>query len=173
MSIEQLIGKTLIKISDTKEGDTEILFVTTEGEVFRMDHEQDCSESVFVLDIVGHLDDLVGSPILYAEETSNPMDPPPSEGSGTWTFYHIRTMKGTVTIRWYGESNGYYSESVDFALVKGKEVVEVLQKESVLPKLEDPIYRQLLSALGNGEEGVFGVVGDWLEEHGHQRPGNR
>jgi len=64
---------------------------------------------------------LVGSPILQAEESTNENENPEGvdvdeewRDSFTWTFYRIGTINGGVVIRWYGESNGYYSESVDF-----------------------------------------------------------
>jgi hypothetical protein len=114
MSIEALVGKTLESVS--RVDDEAIIFVTTEGPDYRMWHRQDCCERVYVEDVNGDLQDLVGSPILTAEELTSEPEPaePHDDESQTWTFYRLSTIKGTVTIRWYGTSNGYYSESVDF-----------------------------------------------------------
>ena len=112
--IEDLIGKTIISVDRY---DDKLIFVT-ENETYTMLHEQDCCEGVCIDDINGDLLDLIDTPILQAsEETnvdSNPENVPIKEyqDSWTWTFYKLATIKGYVTIRWYGESNGYYSESV-------------------------------------------------------------
>jgi hypothetical protein len=130
---ESLKGKVLTSIDPT-EGDEVIIF-KTKDETFRMFHSSECCESVNVEEIVGDLNDLLNSEILLAEEVSS-CEPdsliksqreleklrvkdskteyysePESE---TWTFYKLSTIKGSVTIRWYGTSNGYYSERVSF-----------------------------------------------------------
>lgn len=107
----ELVGKTLTRV---EKYDELIEFETVDGLKFQQYHNQDCCEHVYVDDICGDLDDLVGSPILRAEENSNADGEAKSEweDSFTWTFYRLETAKGSVVIKWYGSSNGYYSESV-------------------------------------------------------------
>lgn len=148
---EELVGKTFKSIEN--KGD-ELLFEDTEGNCYRQIYYDDCCASCSVEEIHGDLEDLVGSPILFAEEVSNrepnaelvaersaayekakaefkprsPGDefywygPSPENNwmndSETWTFYKAATNKGSVTIRWYGSSNGYYSESPTFEKLK-------------------------------------------------------
>lgn len=114
---DPLLGKTITKIEGAVEESEEILFTTENGDIFRMYHEQDCCEDVRVEDVGGDIRDLIGSPILLAEEVTNEGECDYGD-TYTWTWYHFATIKGYVTIRWYGESNGYYSESVDCEWVK-------------------------------------------------------
>lgn len=116
MGIEELKAKTLIKI--TNKNNRELIFHTSRGEEYRLYHRQDCCECVYIEDICGDLNDLLGSPIIDAEEVTSRENPEnvnkKGQDSFTWTFYKLATAQGFVTIRWYGESNGYYSELVDF-----------------------------------------------------------
>lgn len=119
LNVSVLLGRTLASVENQL--NQRIVFVTDDGECYEMWHEQDCCESVTVEDIVGDLNDLVGSPLTMAEESTSderPTDLPKpdyEDESQTWTFYRFATVKGYVNIRWYGSSNGYYSESVTFA----------------------------------------------------------
>ena len=111
-TIKELQGKTLNNVTVDKEND-EIIFTTTEGEKYKMYHQQDCCENVSIEDVNGDTNDLINTPILLAEERTNGNET--SYGHETYTFYTFRTAKGDVDIRWYGESNGYYSESVNIS----------------------------------------------------------
>ena len=117
-NIKDLVGVELVSVINNN--NDEIVFTAGNGQKWLMYHDQDCCEGVYVEDIIGNLDDLVGAPIIMAEEVSTSDENPagvPSKGSQdswTWTFYKFATIKGYVTIRWYGESNGYYSERVTF-----------------------------------------------------------
>lgn len=121
VSFETLVGKTLKAINISAD---EISFITDEDEVFVQYHIQDCCESVTVEDTAGNLGDLLDTPILMAEEVTETGTSGDYGDTFTWTFYKLATIKGYVTIRWYGESNGFYSESVDFILLQGREKKE-------------------------------------------------
>ena len=113
--IEELLNKIIFKIENDND---RIDFYSTDGNMYSMYHDQDCCESVSIDDINGDLDDLIGSPILMADESyskNTKLDGTPDDDceSCTWTFYRFATVKGYVNIRWYGASNGYYSESVN------------------------------------------------------------
>lgn len=111
--LDKMKGSTIKHIEGLREDSEEVTVYTDKGKWF-FHHVQDCCESVDLHDY--ELDaDLTGALINSAEEvTSQDEDPRPRDWSEswTWTFYKIETNKGGLWMRWLGESNGYYSESV-------------------------------------------------------------
>lgn len=113
--LDMMLGKTFASVESysfdhfsDKDVHDIMVFTTADNEQFIFCHEQDCCEGVWIEDIAGDLNDLVGAQLWQAEEVVNSTD----RGT-TWTFYKFATVKGYVTVRWLGESNGFYSESVD------------------------------------------------------------
>ncbi len=121
-----LIGKKVVEVLGDHVGSEKLTFVLEDGTKYSMEYFGDCCASCSIEDICGDTKDLIGE-IVRAEDpssldqfdeneeakkTNGGYDPE----SFTWTFYIVGTNKGTVTIRWYGSSNGYYSESPRFYL---------------------------------------------------------
>lgn len=117
-SVEVLVGKTLLDVRGLEAGSERVEFVCDDGTSYRMYHLQDCCESVLVEEVIGDVADLIETPVLAAEESSNHENRDEIDDSCTWTFYRFQTAKGSLTLRWFGTSNGYYSESVDFEQIE-------------------------------------------------------
>ena len=109
VSINDMLGRTFKNVTNSEE---KLIFMDEKG-IFIFHHWQECCEEVVIESIVGDLQDLVGSPLLLAEESTKESEDPEQCQNQTWTFYKFATIKGYVDVRWIGESNGYYSESVD------------------------------------------------------------
>lgn len=110
---DECIGKTIVEIRGANKGSDHISFLFSDGSCFKMYHPQECCETVEVEDICGDINDLLNIPLLGAEVSVNNDDE-----SAIWTFYKFHTQKGYVDIRWYGTSNGYYSEEVEIRYFK-------------------------------------------------------
>ena len=120
--IEELLGKTFDDVFKTFDDvlDTRATLEFVKGsQSFTFYHEQDCCEKVYIESVVGDLQDLVGTPILKAEEVTS-RESGSWDSSYTYTFYKFATIKGYVDVRWVGESNGYYSEKVDMGVFETK-----------------------------------------------------
>jgi hypothetical protein len=60
-NVNELIGKVLTNIEN--KGD-ELIFHCEDGNKYKLYHAQDCCKSVLIEDIIGDLDDLIGTPIF-------------------------------------------------------------------------------------------------------------
>lgn len=113
--LTEMLGKTVASIDSAYAGAAEMQFNFSDGTWVRFYHQDDCCEHVRIEEIHGDVADLCGAPLLLVEEVNSDDQGPPNDPaeSYTWTFYKFATIKGSVTVRWLGESNGCYSERVD------------------------------------------------------------
>lgn len=104
-----------ITVVEFSKGETRDLLVLKDknGNRYEMYHDQDCCENVWLEDQCGSWNDILNTPILSAHVIESEQ-----ERGCTWTFYTLVTIYGSMTLRWIGESNGYYSESVSFYKVE-------------------------------------------------------
>lgn len=129
--LSELQGKTITQIAGAEKGSETITFTCSDGSGYRMTYYDDCCASCSVEDVCGDVADLIGSHVVRAEEPSsldNFDETKAAKGesdytpeSYTWTFIILGTAKGTVTLRWFGSSNGYYSESPTFERIEARE----------------------------------------------------
>ena len=109
IAIEQLNGMTITAV--VYKEDDESLLIHLNTHVLEMIHHQGCCETVYLADVVGSFEDLIGYPLLEVSESI--VDIGNSDISSTASYYNFKTVKASVQLRWIGESNGFYSETVD------------------------------------------------------------
>lgn len=115
---EKLVSKEIVKAEGLFVGSEEVTFYCSDGSSLRMYHSQCCCESVSIYELDGDESAAVGVVLSAREDVSD--TPPEGEEKEPyrsdleqWTFYNLQTSKGFVNIRWFGESNGYYSVNVN------------------------------------------------------------
>lgn len=120
---ESLAGEVLtnIDISADAGDDHRIMLTTQTGRQIVIEHDQDCCEYVKIESVVGDPQSLIGKAIVRVNVDERPQGDPKPEyaDSWTWTIIELGVTGETVLLRWIGESNGYYSESVDFKEIAG------------------------------------------------------
>ena len=110
--IKDMVGKKITGIYY----DEDYFQIRTDDCVYAFYHERDCCESVWLTQVDGISDKLIGSRIVIAEVVTDEKDT--EYGHITWSFYKIGTNKGIVDFRFQGESNGYYSETVNLVKIE-------------------------------------------------------
>jgi hypothetical protein len=107
-----LVGEVLDAVDIDREKD-QILLTTRSGRNFLVYHKQNCCETVAISGQDGSFDKLIGKPIVEARDITVDTSEEAAGSSQTTTILVFRVDDQTVISRWIGDSNGYYSESVD------------------------------------------------------------
>jgi len=119
---KDLFMRRIVSIEGLTKDSEKVTLTFENGDYIEQYHHQDCCESVTVAQVDGNVEKHIGATILEIQEKVLGKDGlsdnqlPEYCESLTATFYTMKTSKGYLDWRWYGESNGYYSESVECEL---------------------------------------------------------
>ncbi len=126
--VAYLRGRTIDKVIGLEKDSEVVEIITACGKVFKFFHDQDCCEEVKLVDFDLNPDELVGAYVTSAylstssDQSGKEIKPSEDSESWTWSFYRIVTDKGTLSMRWLGESNGWYSESVELVIINDDKI---------------------------------------------------
>jgi len=115
-NLNELVGNKIIKITGLAKESETVRFSMENGDICIFHHWQNCCEVVRLIDFEMSCNSLIGATIFKAIESSNENDN--GNECSTWTFIKIETDKGGLWMRWLGESNCNYSESVELTIHK-------------------------------------------------------
>ncbi len=113
LTINRFHGQTITAIDVAKVGSEKVIFTLESGDRIRMYHAKDCCETVQVRDLSPAFMSLVGQKINVVRELVEPGDKGEYDDSSTCSTYWLNGE----FIKWVGESNGYYNETVAIDLM--------------------------------------------------------
>jgi hypothetical protein len=122
-SIKDLIGNTIKSYYCVDDYYSHIDF--TDGTRLVMYHQNECCESIEIESF--DIEPLIGKTITDIDYTL--VEIPTEYGGSTRTSLILETLDNKITLSWLGESNGYYSEQVNYRIypiLDNKDVHQVL-----------------------------------------------
>jgi len=108
---EKLFMRKIKSITGLEPNSKEVRITFEDGSGIKQYHINDCCEVAEVSQVDATPSKFIGA--IAHDFVTKTSGGETSEGHETWTFYTLKTSKGYLDWRWYGESNGYYSEEIE------------------------------------------------------------
>ena len=103
--IPNLIGSV---VDDIQQNTETLTIKLQDGRTYLFGHEQECCEKVYLADMNGDINDLIGQTITIAHFSESP----DKKSTTAWTFVHLSSPKGSLVIRWNADTDTQYSTDV-------------------------------------------------------------
>ena len=111
----------VVSIEGLKQGSQSVMIRLSNGSYIEQDsgYDEYCDACIRIDQINGEVSKHIGATILKLDEKIVE-DVASTNEPATAIFYTLQTSKGYLDWRWSGESDGWYSETVNCKLIKGQ-----------------------------------------------------